>query len=210
MTRESTRRRVLYVTGVTSLLGIGGTVTGDEEHDDDGGHGGENGDHDEGDHDTEGDYESPFNHADVEFMQMMIPHHEQAIEMARLIPGRTDQQELCDLGPEIIEVQEAEIEQLQGWLEEAGADEEHEMDHGEMDGMLTDDEFQELQCAEGQTFDCLFVQHMIHHHEGAIEMAEDVLEDGSAERIADLAEDVIDVQQAEIEEMEAWQDEWGC
>ena len=190
-----------------------------DEHHDDGDHG-DHDDHDEDghgdDHEEDEEYDGEFNHADVMFMQMMIPHHEQAIRMAELIPGRTDRQELCNLGPEIIEVQEEEIELMHDWLEDAGVDPgDHEMDHGDMDhdemeGMMTDEEMQELRCLDGQEFDCLFVEHMIHHHEGAIMMAEDVLQDGQADRVLDLAEDVIEVQEEEIGMMEDWQDEWGC
>ncbi|MFC6903830.1 DUF305 domain-containing protein [Halalkalicoccus tibetensis] len=222
MTNPTTRRRVLYALGAASTVGIAGYGAAaedgeepDHEHDHHG-----DGDHDEHDHheheehdeERHEEYDGEFNHADVEFMRMMIVHHEQAIEMAKLIPGRTDRCELRELGPEIIDVQEEEIEQMHEWLAEAGADPDHadHMDHGEMEGMLSEEELQELRCAEGREFDCLFVEGMIVHHEGAIEMSEDVLEDGRADRVADLAEEVIEVQEAEIEQMEDWQDEWGC
>lgn len=212
MTESTNRRRFLYLLGATGTVSFVGYGTAeedgetandrDEQHDDDHHNGEEHHDH---------DYDGEFNHADVEFMQMMIPHHEQAIEMSELIPERTDRRELCELGPEIIEVQEAEIELMHEWLADAGADaHDHEMDHHEMEGMMTPEEMQELRCAEEQEFDCLFLEHMIHHHEGAIVMAEDVLQDGQADRIAELAEDVIKVQEAEIAEMEEWQQEWGC
>ncbi len=204
----------MYLAGTAATVSFIGYTAADEgEHED------TNNESDDGHYDDpsedddhhEHEYDGEFNHADVEFMQMMIPHHEQAIEMSKLVPGRTDRQELCELGPEIIEVQEAEIEQMHEWLEEAGADAHgHEMDHHEMEGMMTPEEMQTLQCAEGHEFDCLFVEHMIHHHEGAIVMAEDVLEEGQAPRIAELAEEVIEVQEAEIAEMERWQQEWGC
>lgn len=212
MRNTANRRRFLYALGAASTVGFVGYSAADD-HD--------NGDHEEGHdygdeydqhHDDHADeeYDGEFNHADVEFMRMMIPHHEQAIETAELIPGRTDRRELCELGPEIIEVQEAEIEQIRNWLADAGADPDHEMDHDEMEGTMTDEEMQELRCLDGQEFDCLFVEHMIHHHEGAIAMAEDVLADGNAERVLDLAEDVIEVQEEEFEMMEGWQDEWSC
>lgn len=215
MTNPTTRRRVLYALGAAGTVGLAGYgAAADEDeasdgdhHGDDAHHGDEHEDHDDH-HDEE--YDGEFNHADVEFMRMMIVHHEQAIEMAEMIPGRTDRCELRELGPEIIEVQEEEIEQMHDWLTEAGADADHDMDHGEMDGMLSEEELQELRCAEDREFDCLFVEGMIHHHEGAIEMSEDVLEDGQADRVLELAEEVIEVQEAEIEEMEEWQDEWGC
>lgn len=219
MTR-STRRRFLALASATTVTGLSGYSVASEhneeehadEHDDDDHDGHEEGEGDEHeDHEHDEEYEAGFNHADVEFMRMMIPHHEQAIVMAEMIPGRTDRTELCRLGPEIIEVQREEIETMEEWLHEAGADPHaHDMDHEEMDGMLTEEELQELRCAEGQEFDCLFVDGMIHHHEGAIEMAEDVLEDGQKERIAELAGEIIELQREEIRMMEEWQDEWGC
>ncbi|MEM4780597.1 MAG: DUF305 domain-containing protein [Halalkalicoccus sp.] len=210
MTR-SNRRRFLYALGAASTVGFVGYSAADEHGDED-----RNGDHehhDDGHHDEhahegDDDPDGEFNEADVEFMRMMILHHEQAIEMAKLIPGRTDRRELCDLGPEIIEVQQAEIEQMHDWLAEADADPDHgdhghdHGDHGEMDGMLSEAEMVELRCAEGEEFDCLFVEGMIVHHEGAIDMSEEVLAEGSAERVAALAAEVIEVQREEIEMME--------
>ncbi len=211
---------MLSVTGATTA-GIAGLATADdhdenhdhdseaddddhEHHDDDHEHHDDNHEH----HDDDGE----FNDADVAFMQGMIPHHEQAIEMAELVPDRTDSRRLCDLAPEIIKVQEAEIEQLREWLEEAGADAggDHDHDHDEMEGMLSEEELTELREAEGREFDCLFAEHMIFHHEGAIEMSEDVLEDGRAKRVTDLADEIIAVQREEIEMMECWRDDWGC
>ncbi|KYH23769.1 hypothetical protein HAPAU_38480 [Halalkalicoccus paucihalophilus] len=226
MTQSTNRRRFLYLIGATSAIGFAGYSAADDSDEHEHGHdNNEDGRHDHDDHDHSGDhdhdeedhhghdteYNGEFNHADVEFMQMMIPHHEQAIEMAELISGRTSRQELCDLGPEIIDVQEREIEMMHEWLEEADADShDHEMDHHDMDGMMTPDEMQELRCLEGQAFDCLFVEHMIHHHESAIIMAEDALADGQADRVLEVAEDVIEVQEAEITMMKSWLTEWGC
>lgn len=216
--RRVTRRRILYATGATGAIGLTGFATASEDEDghsetDHGEHHDDGHDHHEehGEH-IDFDEDSEFNEADVMFMQGMIPHHEQAIEMAELIPGRSDSRELCELGPEIIDVQQAEIEQLHEWLSEAGVDdpEEHEMDHEEMDGMLTEEDFQELRESEGREFDCLFAEHMIVHHDGAIMMSEHVLEEGASERVADLADEIIDVQQEEIEMMECWKDRWDC
>jgi uncharacterized protein (DUF305 family) len=245
MSNSTNRRRFLYALGAASTIGFVGYSAADDHADDadHDHHGDDHGHHDEDEHDHhEKDRhgaDGEFNHADVMFMRMMIPHHEQAIEMAELVPGRTDREELRDLGPEIIEVQEAEIELMEEWLAKAGADPDcemaetghdemngHEMEgadrdgtegmghngtsHDEMEGMMTDEEMQELRCLNDQEFDCLFVDHMIHHHEGAITMAEDALADGQADRVLDLAKEVIEVQEVEIEMMEDWQVEWGC
>lgn len=216
--RRVTRRRILYATGATGAVGLAGFATASEdEHNDDGHkeHHDHDGDHDH--HEEHGEHivldeDSEFNGADVMFMQGMIPHHEQAIKMAELIPGRSDSQELCDFGPKIIDAQQAEIEQLHEWLSEAGVDdpEKQEMDHEEMDRMLTDEDFQEFRESKGQEFDCLFAEHMISHHEGAVLMSEHVLEVGESVRVAGLADDIIDTQQEEIEMMECWKDQWNC
>lgn len=160
------------------------------------------------------------NEADIEFAQGMIVHHQGAIEMAELVDGRTDRQELIDLADEIIDVQEAEIEMLQAMLERMGADEtpmdgmgdmddmDHPMPMDEM-GMMSEEEMAELEAAEGEEFDRLFLEHMIVHHEGAIDMSEQVLAEGEDEEVAALAEEVIEVQEAEIEQMREWLEEWG-
>jgi uncharacterized protein (DUF305 family) len=152
------------------------------------------------------------NEADVEFVQGMIPHHEGAIEMAELVEGRTDRQELIDLADEIIEVQDDEISLLRGMLDRMGADEMAmddmgDMDHGDM-GMMDDAAMEELRDLEGDEFDRRFMEAMIVHHEGAIDMAERVLAEGQDEEVAGLAQLVIDAQEAEIEQMQQWLEEW--
>jgi uncharacterized protein (DUF305 family) len=154
------------------------------------------------------------NEADIEFVQGMIPHHEGAIAMAELVEGRTDRQELLDLADEIIEVQDEEIALLRGMLERMDADdmamddELGEMDHGDM-GMMDDAEMEELRELEGDEFDRRFMEAMIVHHEGAIDMAERVLAEGQDDEVAGLAQLVIDAQQGEIEQMQRWLEEWG-
>jgi uncharacterized protein (DUF305 family) len=158
--------------------------------------------------------ESEANQADIEFVQGMIPHHEGAIEKAELVEGRTDRQELIELADEIIEVQDEEISQLRGMLDRMGADEMAmdddmgDMDHGDM-GMMDEADIEELRELEGDEFDRRFMEAMIVHHEGAIDMAERVLAEGQDEEVADLAAAVITAQEAEIEQMERWLDEWG-
>jgi uncharacterized protein (DUF305 family) len=150
--------------------------------------------------------------ADVEFVQGMIPHHVDAVDMAELVPDRTDRQELVDLAAQIIADQEGEIEQMRGMLERMGAEEMpmdgmDGMDHGEM-GMMSDEEMDELRSLEGAEFDRRFMQSIIDHHEGAIAMAEQVLADGTDPEVAALAEDVIAAQEAEITQMNEWLEEW--
>lgn len=151
--------------------------------------------------------------ADVEFVQGMIPHHEGAIEMAELVEARTDRQELVDLADEIIAVQDAEIGQLRAMLDRMGADEMAmdddmaDMDHGDM-GMMDEAEMEELRDLEGDEFDRRFLEAMIVHHDGAIDMAERVLAEGQDAEVAGLAEAVIAAQEAEIDQMRTWLEEW--
>nr|WP_245528944.1 DUF305 domain-containing protein [Beutenbergia cavernae] len=149
--------------------------------------------------------EQDVNDADVVFAQMMIPHHAQAIEMADLILGKADiRPEVTDLALEIKEAQGPEISQLAQWLGEWGAEETapEEMDHGPMDGMMSEEDMQALESAQGAEAERLFLEQMIVHHEGAIEMAETQLEDGLHEPVHRMAQDIVDTQQAEISTME--------
>jgi uncharacterized protein (DUF305 family) len=154
--------------------------------------------------------EGDGNEADAAFVAGMIPHHQGAIEMAALVEDRTERPELRDLADEIVEVQAAEVETLQGMLDRLGGEEGAmvEPDHDRM-GMADEAEMEQLAAAEGEEFDRRFLALMITHHEGAIDMAEEVLADGEDAEVAALAEDVIAAQQAEIEQMQRWQQEWG-
>ncbi|MCU4752360.1 DUF305 domain-containing protein [Halobacteria archaeon AArc-curdl1] len=245
MAANPTRRQMLCATGAASTAGFAGYVTTGRQDDED------------EDEDTE------FNAVDIMFVRMMIPHHEGAIQMAELIPARTNREELLDLRTEIIEEQEAEIDLMCELLDDAGVagcdevgsmmphemgemmrgngmsdgmhDNDDEMDEDDMgngmhdddemnngmhpdemeemmprEHMMTHDDRRELRRAENEEFDCLFAEHMIRHHEGAVVMSEYVLDEGESERVADLAEGIIDAQQEEIELMEEWRDDWDC
>lgn len=143
------------------------------------------------------------NDADVMFAQGMIPHHEQAVEMAKLAGDRAESQEVKDLAADIEAAQDPEIEQMTGWLEEWDQPMEMDgMDSMEMGGMMSEDQMSELEDATGAEFDAMFLEMMIEHHEGAIAMAQDQVDDGkNAEAIA-LAEAIIEAQQGEIETMQ--------
>lgn len=149
--------------------------------------------------------------ADVMFAQMMIPHHEQAIEMSDIILSKDDvPADVTSLAEEIKAAQGPEIAQLTDWLEQWGEPTQPEgmdMDMGgdhdmaQMEGMLSDEELQQLSDAPGPEAAELFLNQMIAHHEGAVAMAEDQVENGTYPPAVDLAQTIIDTQQQEIDTM---------
>lgn len=151
--------------------------------------------------------EQTHNDADTMFAQMMIVHHEGAIEMADLAAERASSQDVRSLAEGIAAAQGPEIEQMTSWLEAWGEDTtpmEDMAGHGgtDMDGMSQDEAMDNLEGLSGSEFDRRFLQLMIAHHEGAVTMAEDELSDGQNPQTRDLAQRIIADQQAEIAEME--------
>ncbi|WP_340697695.1 DUF305 domain-containing protein [Cellulosimicrobium funkei] len=151
-----------------------------------------------------------FNDQDVMFAQMMIPHHEQAIEMSDVILAKDGvDPEVTDLANQIKDAQGPEIEQLTTWLEEWGSPMEesggmdHEaMGHGSMDGMMSEEDLQALDAAEGAEAGQLFLEQMIVHHEGAVEMAQTQVDEGENADAVAMAQEIVEAQQAEISTME--------
>ncbi|MFG3552420.1 DUF305 domain-containing protein [Streptomyces sp. NPDC047725] len=146
------------------------------------------------------------NAADVAFAQGMIPHHRQAVEMAGLAPERARSAEVKKLAADIKKAQDPEIRTLSGWLTSWGEDvpAEGAMDHslhGGMDGMMTDAEMKELAAARGEAFDTAFMEMMIKHHEGAVDMAGTEQADGVHGPARKMAAEIITSQSAEIEQM---------
>lgn len=143
--------------------------------------------------------------ADVQFAQMMIPHHQQAVAMSELVL------QADGIDPEVTKVAEAikaaqapEIELMQGWLQEWGADDMdgmHDMNGMEGDGMLSDSDMGKLARAKGDELTTRFLEGMIGHHRGAIEMARHELDKGSNSDAQKLADEIIESQQAEIGQM---------
>lgn len=159
-----------------------------------------------------GDTSGDFNQADVTFAQQMIPHHEQAIEMAQMAQGRASSDEVLELADTIEAAQGPEIDTLQGWLESWGEEEPSGdmggMDHGDMGddsgdmaGMMDEDEMSDLMAASGPDWDRMFLEMMIEHHEGAVEMAQVEVDEGENTDAVALATKIITDQQAEIAEM---------
>jgi uncharacterized protein (DUF305 family) len=139
---------------------------------------------------------------DVMFLQMMIPHHQQAIDISNIALKSSKDVELLALADTIIEAQTAEIVQMSSWLKEAGAS----MDMGHsmsgMGGMLDEAELSTLAVAKGKEFDALWLKGMIEHHDGAIDMSS-MIADASNPEIKAFGENVIKDQSAQIDQMNA-------
>jgi len=151
---------------------------------------------------------------DVSFMQNMIPHHAQAVEMAALVEGRTNYKELVDIAGRIDASQADEIKFMEDWLRDRGETvpssennygSSHD-GHHQMDGMATPKQMKQLANSEGTEFDKLFLSLMITHHEGALTMVEDLTDQpGSAYDpvLFDFTSDIVTDQTDEIERMSA-------
>jgi uncharacterized protein (DUF305 family) len=156
---------------------------------------------------------------DLRFLQHMIVHHQQALDMSALVPDRTGRDELRRFARSVERAQAAEIAEMRSLLEiaaERGLDVPHHGPHGDppMDGMLSTAEMEALAAASGAAFERLWLEKMIYHHEGALAMA------GAQQRrqreqrrrpygVDVLVEDILIEQRAEITQMRAWLREWG-
>ncbi|MEU9294272.1 DUF305 domain-containing protein [Streptomyces sp. NPDC048266] len=148
----------------------------------------------------------PFNDADVMFAQMMIPHHEQALEMAGLAEGRAQDPEVKQLVTAIEQAQDPEIQKMKAWLKGWGRPE--SAGHGSgghgssgghtMAGMLSDEDMKGLAAVTGRDFDRMFARLMIAHHDGAVAMAEDERRNGRNATAKSLADDVVRTQSGEV------------
>lgn len=146
---------------------------------------------------------SPRNAADIMFAQMMIPHHQGAIEMADLAPSRSTNSDVLALAAKIKAAQAPEIDQMQSWLSSWGQPTGMPSSMGhDMPGMMSEQDVATLQGLSGAAFDRQFLTMMIAHHQGAIEMAETEIANGSHAPAIQLANDIITSQQAEIAQME--------
>ncbi len=153
--------------------------------------------------------------ADVSFTQNMIPHHQQAIEMAKLVNSHTDRPQLHKLADSIVSSQGQEITQMQGWLRAWGKPATPSEGHGghgdtEIPGMMSEADMRRLMEASGTEFDLAFVDMMAAHHQGAIDMATTELKDGSLPEVTRLAQQIIDTQQDEIDQLQRWKTEWSA
>lgn len=148
-----------------------------------------------------------FNAADVEFAQGMIPHHEQAIEMAdmALDPTAAAGPEVTDLARRIQGAQDPEIATMKGWLAAWDQPEMADMaghDMSSMEGMMSAEDMDKLVTLTGSEFDTAWLEMMIAHHQGAVKMSQDVTAKGKDPDVAALADKIIAAQTAEITEMQ--------
>lgn len=162
------------------------------------------------------------NEVDIAFVQMMIPHHAQALEMARLAPKAGGSAAVRTLADRIEGAQGPEIVYMAGWLTDRELDapttEQIEsgnfpMDHGshgsdhsgtsmdDMPGMASTSDIERLKSARGAAFDRLFLQLMVAHHQGALDMVDEVVRDGSDQMVNELATGIAADQTAEIQRM---------
>jgi len=171
------------------------------------------------------DEAAAHNDADVMFAQMMIPHHSQAIEMSDMLLAKEGiPEEVTALAEQIKAAQGPEITQLESWLEqwgeptempETGNNDMPGMDEGmdegmdgmegmegmEMEGMMSEEDMQALSDAQGTDAARLFLEQMIAHHEGAVDMAQTEIEDGQFPDAVEMARTIVDTQQQEIDTM---------
>jgi len=150
---------------------------------------------------------SGFNADDHAFATNMIPHHEQAIELAAMAPTHSTDQQLIALAAKISAEQEPEIKALRVFLvqwdenPDDNASPDSHSGHGAMAGMVDEATMAKLQSLQGAEFDTLWLQSMISHHQGAIEMAKAEVANGQNEDMKRMAQTMIDSQQAEITQM---------
>jgi uncharacterized protein (DUF305 family) len=139
-----------------------------------------------------------FQGNDIMFAQMMIPHHEQAVEMSDFALLTSTNPEVLALAKDIRDAQAPEILQMKGWLKMSNSslDMGHSMGGG-MGGMLSDSEVTTLKNATGKTFDTLFLNGMIAHHEGAIHMTL-MIKDSANPEVKTLGENIVTSQTAQI------------
>lgn len=138
--------------------------------------------------------------SDAMFLQMMIPHHEQAIVMSDLALKISKTPQILDLAKQIKAAQNPEITQMKNWLSDSGFSEDpgHSMDG--MGGMLSDEDLDVLAKSSGKAFEKLFLRGMIDHHRGAIQMVSMISKSGNPE-IKKFGQSIVKTQSAEIELM---------
>ena len=155
---------------------------------------------------TSAEQVAAHNADDVMFAQMMIPHHQQAVELAAMVPDRSTDPDVIALAAKIAGEQQPEINTMKALLLQWDVDPNemsHESGHAgmAMAGMVDDATMVKLDNLKGTDFDTLWLQSMISHHEGAIAMAKTEIADGKSADMTTLAGSIVTAQQAEIDQM---------
>jgi uncharacterized protein (DUF305 family) len=135
----------------------------------------------------------------------MIPHHQQAIDMAKLASTRAGSQQVKDLAGRIEKAQDPEIETMTTWLMDWGQPvppRDGGGGHGQHAGMMSEQEMKDLMATSGRTFDRMFLEMMIRHHQGAIQMSTDQQRDGQHPEATKLAQKIAADQAAEVTQMQ--------
>jgi uncharacterized protein (DUF305 family) len=145
-----------------------------------------------------------FNDQDVMFAQMMLPHHEQAVEMSDMFIAKGDSvdSDVLALAETIKDEQGPEIDQLTTWLDDWGQDTSASMDHS-MDGMMSESDMTALDDAEGAEASRLFLEQMTEHHKGAVGMAQQEVDGGANPDAVEMAKNIVESQTAQIDQMDA-------
>ncbi|MFP5345801.1 MAG: DUF305 domain-containing protein [Actinomycetes bacterium] len=147
--------------------------------------------------------------ADVKFLQEMVPHHAQAVQMSDILLAKSGVDDrVRALAQQIKAAQAPEIEHMNGLLHDWGEPEgqetsSHGMSGGGMSGMMSPEQMQQLRAADGPKATLLYLQQMVQHHEGAVQMARSEMAGGENPEAKQLAQSIIDSQQAEIEHMKS-------
>jgi uncharacterized protein (DUF305 family) len=196
--QSTTRPLTLAGAGLAAVLALGACGAGSGSHGSMGGSG-------------HGSTSSPTSAAsqagragDVMFAQMMVPHHEQAIEMADLaLQNSSRSAEVTAMARQIKGAQDPEIETMNRWLRQWGASATASAGHGgHTSGMMTEEDMEALRAARGPAFDRLWLSMMVEHHRGAVAMAERVLDTTRDAEVKDLAGAVVTGQEQEIATMQ--------
>jgi uncharacterized protein (DUF305 family) len=162
--------------------------------------------------DSDSSSSTPFNDADVAFATDMIPHHAQALAMVDTTWNQRLDPEVAQLRDDILDAQQPEVETMAGWLEgwgkpvpetglghDMGAMSDHSM---KMPGMMSDEAMASLKKAHGAEFQRMWLEMMREHHQGAVTMAQDEIDEGKFPKAVALARSIVKGQTAEIQQIE--------
>ena len=158
---------------------------------------------------ADGEISADHNDADIMFAQMMIPHHQQAVEMSEMLLAKEGiPAQVVEFAQGVIDAQGPEIDRMNAMLEawdQQPVTDSGGMDHGKMSGMsgmMSQEDMTALEEAQGTEAARLYLEQMTAHHEGAVDMARDEVADGQNPHAITLAEQVISDQEAEIAQMQ--------